>query len=230
MPNRSASLSIGRMSRLESFLDHQSVSLKVCGVMNAADAERLVELGVDAIGVNFWPGSPRHVSSTDAGWLTALEGRILRVGVFVNASAELQISLVREGLLDIVQLHGDETPADAAALREAGIPFIKAIGVKTHADLERVEEFRAAAVLLDAHAPGVYGGTGETFDWNTALDFKSKHPQLPLILAGGIKPENAARAAEMLHPSALDVASGAESSPGVKDFDKVRGLLQALNR
>jgi phosphoribosylanthranilate isomerase len=218
------------MSRLESFLDHQSVSLKVCGVMNAADAERLVELGVDAIGVNFWPGSPRHVSSTDAGWLTALEGRILRVGVFVNASAELQISLVREGLLDIVQLHGDETPADAAALREAGIPFIKAIGVKTHADLERVEEFRAAAVLLDAHAPGVYGGTGETFDWNTALDFKSKHPQLPLILAGGIKPENAARAAEMLHPSALDVASGAESSPGVKDFDKVRGLLQALNR
>lgn len=218
------------MSRLESFLDHQSVSLKVCGVMNAADAERLVELGVDAIGVNFWPGSPRHVSSTEAGWLTALEGRILRVGVFVNASAALQISLVREGLLDLVQLHGDETPADAAALREAAIPFIKAIGVKTHADLERVEEFRAAAVLLDAHAPGVYGGTGETFDWNTALDFKLKHPQLPLILAGGIKPENAARAAEMLHPSALDVASGAESSPGVKDFDKVRGLLQALNR
>jgi phosphoribosylanthranilate isomerase len=218
------------MSRLESFLDHQSVSLKVCGVTNAADAERLVELGVDAIGVNFWPGSPRHLASTEVGWLTALEGRILRVGVFVNAPAELQIILVREGLLDLVQLHGDETPADAAALREAGIPFIKAIGVKTHADLERAEDFCAAAVLLDAHAPGVYGGTGEAFDWNTALDFKSKHPQLPLILAGGIKPENAARATEMLHPSALDVASGAESSPGVKDFDKVRGLLQALNR
>jgi phosphoribosylanthranilate isomerase len=218
------------MSRLESFLDHQSVSLKICGVTNAADAERLVELGVDAIGVNFWSGSPRHVANTEAGWLKALEGRILRIGVFVNAPAELQLSLVREGLLDLVQLHGDETPADAAALREAGIPFIKAIGVKTHADLERVENFLAAAVLLDAHAPGVYGGTGETFDWNTALDFKSKHPQLPLILAGGIKPENAASAAEMLHPSALDVASGAESSPGVKDFDKVRGLLRALNR
>ena len=218
------------MSRLDSFLDHQSVSLKVCGVTNAADAERLVELGVDAIGVNFWPGSPRHVASTEAKWLTSLEGRILRVGVFVNAPAELQISLVREGLLDLVQLHGDETPDDAAALREVGIPFIKAIGVKTHADLERVEDFHAAAVLLDAHAPGVYGGTGETFDWNTALDFKSKHPQLPLILAGGIKTENAARAAEMVHPSALDVASGAESSPGIKDFDKVRGLLRALNR
>jgi len=218
------------MSRLDSFLDHQSVSLKVCGVTNAADAEKLVELGVDAIGVNFWPGSPRCVASTEVKWLTTLEGRILRVGVFVNAPTELQISLVREGLLDLVQLHGDETPADVAVLREVGITFIKAIGVKTHADLERVEDFQAAAVLLDAHAPGVYGGTGETFDWNTALDFKSKHPQLPLILAGGIKLENAARAAEMLHPSALDVASGAESSPGIKNFDKVRGLLRALNR
>lgn len=218
------------MSRLESFLDHQSVSLKVCGVTNAADAERLVELGVDAIGVNFWSGSPRHVASTGVEWLAALEGRILRVGVFVNAPAELPISLVRECLLDLVQLHGDETPADAAALREADIPFIKAIGVKTHADLERVEDFGAVAVLLDAHAPGVYGGTGETFDWNTARDFKSKHPHLPLILAGGIKAENAARAVEMLHPSALDVASGAESTPGVKDFDKVLALLRALNR
>lgn len=218
------------MSRLAPFLDSQNVSLKVCGVTSALDAQGLVDLGVDAIGVNFWSGSPRYVASMEAGWLTAFEGRILRVGVFVNAPPELPIGLVREGLLDLVQLHGDETPADAAALREAGIPFIKAIGVKTHADLERVEDFRAAAVLLDAHAPGVYGGTGETFDWNTALDFKSKHPLLPLILAGGIKPENAARAAEMLHPSALDVASGAESSPGVKDFDKVRGLLRALNR
>lgn len=218
------------MSHIESFLDHESVSLKVCGVTNEVDAEELVDLGVDAIGVNFWPSSPRYVTIAEAAWLKALAGRILRVGVFVNAPTELQIRLVREGLLDLVQLHGDETPVDAAALREAGIPFIKAIGVKTHADLERVEDFGAAAVLLDAHAPGVYGGTGETFDWNTALDFKSKHPQLPLILAGGIKPENAARAVEMLHPSALDVASGAESSPGIKDFDKVRGLLRALNR
>ena len=218
------------MSLLDPFLDPKSVSLKVCGVRNAADALKLADLGVDAIGVNFWSGSPRHVASHEAGWLAALKDRILRVGVFVNAPAELPISLVREGLLDLVQLHGDETPADAAMLREAAIPFIKAIGVKTHADLERVEDFGASAILLDAHAPGVYGGTGETFDWNTALEFKSKHPQLPLILAGGIKAENTARAVEMLRPSALDVASGAESSPGVKDFDKVRAILRALNR
>jgi len=218
------------VSLLDTFLDGTRVSLKICGVTRAVDAQRLADLGVDAIGVNFWSGSPRHVTSSEAGWLTALEGRILRVGVFVNAPAELPIRLFRDGLLDLVQLHGDETPADAEPLREAHIPFIKAIGVKTHADLERVEDFGASAILLDAHAPGVYGGTGETFDWNTALDFKSKHPQVPLILAGGIKPENAARAAEMLSPSALDVASGAESSPGVKDFEKVRGLLRALNR
>ena len=218
------------MSHIESFLDHESLSLKICGVTNEADAQGLVDLGVDAIGVNFWPGSPRYIASTKAAWLTALGGHILRVGVFVNAPTELQIRLVREGLLDLVQLHGDETPVDAAALREAGIPFIKAIGVKSQADLERVEDFGAAAVLLDAHAPGVYGGTGEAFDWNTALDFKSKHPHLPLVLAGGIKAENTARAVEMLHPSALDVASGAESSPGVKDFQKVRAILRALNR
>ena len=230
MPSAPVSPSIRPVSLLETFLDGARVSLKVCGVTRAADAQRLADLGVDAIGVNFWPGSPRHVASNEAGWLTALEGRILRVGVFVNAPAELPIRLVREGLLDLVQLHGDETPTDAEPLRATGIPFIKAIGVKTPADLERVADFRAAGLLLDAHAPGVYGGTGATFDWNTALDFKSRHPHLPLILAGGIKPENAARAAEMLHPSALDVASGAESSPGIKDFDKVRGLLRALNR
>ena len=230
MPSRSVSPSLSAMKRLESFLDHQSVSLKVCGVTSEADAHALADLGVDAIGVNYWPGSPRHVASTDTGWLRALENQILRVGVFVNAPAELPIRLVEMGLIDLVQLHGDEKPADAVALREAGIPFIKAVGVKTHAELDRVDEFHAAAVLLDAHAPGVYGGTGEAFDWNMALDFKSKHPQLPLIIAGGIKPENAALAAETLHPSALDVASGAESSPGIKDFNKVRGLLRALNR
>ncbi|MEY5012803.1 MAG: hypothetical protein RLY69_518 [Verrucomicrobiota bacterium] len=222
--------SLRAMSQLASFLDPQSVSLKVCGVTNEADAQGLADLRVDAIGVNFWPGSPRHVASTDVAWLSSLKGRILRVGVFVNAPTELPMRLFRDGLIDLVQLHGDETPTDAAVFREARIPFIKAIGVKTLADLERVEDFGASAILLDAHAPGVYGGTGETFEWNTALDFKSRHPHLPLILAGGIKPENAARAAEMLHPSALDVASGAESSPGIKDFDKVRGLLRALNR
>jgi phosphoribosylanthranilate isomerase len=218
------------MSPLERFLDPASVSLKICGVTTRDDAERLVAHGVDALGVNFWPQSKRYLAPENAGWLGKLAGRILRVGVFVNEVPELPLRLIREGLLDVVQLHGDETPEDAAIYQDAGLPFFKAIGVKTRDDLQRAADFRANAILLDAHAPGVYGGTGETFDWNAALDFKTRHPELPIILAGGITPENAALAAATARPAALDVASGAEISPGIKDFAKVSALLVALNR
>ncbi len=218
------------MSLLECFLDPATVALKICGVTTRADADRLVTLGVDALGVNFWRQSKRYLAPDDASWLKELDGKILRVGVFVNESPELPLRLVREGYLDVVQLHGDETPEDAAAFREAEIPFIKAIGVKTHADLDRATEYGAAAVLLDAHAPGIYGGTGEVFDWEVASDFRRRHPQLPVILAGGIVPGNAGLAAMSVQPAALDIASGAEISPGIKDFEKVAAFLTALHR
>lgn len=218
------------MSLLERFLQPTAVSLKICGVTTRQDAELLVALGVDALGVNFWPSSKRHLAPENAGWLRDLAGGILRVGVFVNQEPALPLRLFREGLLDVVQLHGDETPEDATIYQVSGIPFFKAIGVKTRADLERVAGFGASAVLLDAHAPGVYGGTGETFDWSTAVDFKTQHPALPVILAGGITPDNAALAASSVRPAALDIASGAEISPGIKDFAKVTALLAALNR
>jgi phosphoribosylanthranilate isomerase len=218
------------MPSLETFLDPATVSLKICGVTTRADAESLARMGVDALGVNFWPRSKRYLSETDAGWLRGLAGEILRVGVFVNEAPELPLRLVREGLLDVVQLHGDETPEDAAAYRDAGVPFIKAIGVKTRDDLARATDYGAAAILLDAHAPGIYGGTGETFDWEMASEFRRHHPELPVILAGGIVPENAALAAMSVVPAALDIASGAEISPGVKDLAKVTAFLTALRR
>ena len=216
------------MPLLDRFLDPATVSLKICGVTTHDDAERLVALGVDALGVNFWPKSKRYLAPENAGWLQGLAGRILRVGVFVNEPAALPLRLIREGLLDVVQLHGDESPEDARIYQANGIPFFKAIGVRTLDELGRAPEFGASAILLDAHAPGVYGGTGETFDWNTAIDFKSRHPALAVVLAGGIVPENAALAAATVRPAALDVASGAELAPGIKDFSKVSALLAAL--
>ncbi len=213
---------------LARFLDPRRTSLKVCGVTRPDDAERLADLGVDALGVVFWPGSRRHVAPADAGWLAALAGRIARVGVFVNAPPELPLGLVAGGLLDLVQLHGDESPADAAPLRAAGVPFLKAAG--TAAGLAVATAFGAAGILVDAHAPGAYGGTGVAADWPLAAAFRAAHPGVPLILAGGITPDNAAAAIAAVRPAAIDVASGAESAPGIKDFHKVAGLCTIVAR
>lgn len=209
------------------FLSPDRTSLKICGVTLATDAERLADLGVDALGANFWPKSKRYLEPELAGFLRGLEGRILRVGVFVNAGPDLPRRIFDEGLIDVIQLHGDETPADARHFVEAGIPFLKALGVRSVDDLESARDFHASGILLDAHAPGIYGGTGQTIDWSLARSFVEQHPDLPLILAGGITSENAAAAIEAVRPAALDIASGAESSPGVKDFDKVAALLAA---
>lgn len=218
------------MTPLERFLDPTTVSLKICGVTTWSDANRLAEMSVDALGVNFWPMSKRYLAAEEATWLLELAGKILRVGVFVNQAPDLPLRLLRDGYLDAIQLHGDETPDDAAAYRDAGVPFFKAIGVKTQADLERAAEYGAAGVLLDAHAPGIYGGTGEVFDWEVASEFRRRHPELPILLAGGIVPENAGLAAMSVQPAALDIASGAEISPGIKDFHKVAAFLNALHR
>lgn len=211
----------------DDFLSPAATSLKICGVTLAADAERLAEMGVDALGANFWPQSKRYIAPERADFLRSLAGRILRVGVFVNAGSELPLRLVAEGLIDVVQLHGDEMPEDARPFIAAGIPVLKALGVRGPDDLARARDFGAAGILLDAHAPGVYGGTGQTIDWNLARSFIAANPDLPLILAGGITAENAAAAIAAVHPAALDIASGAESSPGVKDFAKVAALLAA---
>lgn len=218
------------MSLLERFLDPATVSLKICGVTLPADAEELVTLGVDALGVNFWPHSKRHVAPGAAGWLADLTGRILRVGVFVNESPQRMLELFEKGWIDVIQLHGDETAETIDPIRSSGAPFIKALGVRTATDLQHAGRFGADALLLDAPAPGTYGGTGQVFDWSVAAAFRTQNPALPVILAGGIVPENARLAIETVRPAALDVASGAESSPGIKDLTKVAAFLTALNR
>ena len=212
------------------FFSTDQTLLKICGVKTEADAQGLIDLGVDAAGFNFWPNSKRYLNPKDAAWLKHIGGKILRVGVFVNQPENLALQLISEGMIDVVQLHGDEDPATAAIFTKAGIRVIKAIGVRNSADIERAGDFEVDAILLDAHAPVVFGGTGETFDWSLALDFKKRFPNTSTILAGGINSDNAAMAISQVQPAALDIASGAESSPGVKDFTKVKKLLEACRR
>ncbi len=215
---------------LASFFSPQSCSLKICGVTSAADAQGLVECGVAALGVNFWPLSKRYISPDDAApWLRAVRGSILRVGVFVNAAVDFIAELHAQGLIDVAQLHGDESPEDLQQLLERGIPCIKAIGIRDEDDLAQLASYSAAnALLLDTAAPGVYGGTGATFDWSLAIEAMLRHPEMPILLAGGITPSNAAEAIAKVHPAAIDIASGAESAPGVKDFHKVKALQSAI--
>jgi phosphoribosylanthranilate isomerase len=209
------------------FTGSGGTSLKICGVTIPSEAERLAAMGVHAIGFNFWPRSKRFLDPLTNRWMGGLAGGIVRVGVFVNERSDLPYRLYGDGMIDVVQLHGDEPPECIAGFRSAGIPVIKAVGVKDDAGIADAGKFGADAVLLDAHAPQVFGGTGETFDWRLAKRFTESFPGIPLILAGGITPSNAAQAVAEVRPAALDVASGAEISPGVKDFGKVAALLAA---
>ncbi len=205
-------------------------AFKVCGITTASDAEKLVKLGVEALGLNFWPQSKRYISAQDAELFSPqLQGKIVRVGVFVNQSAEEILQLFKGNVIDIAQLHGHESFEYCQAFSKHGFPFIKAIGVANKDSLARIKEYHANAILLDAHAPLVYGGTGDTFDWNLANEVMRDHPELPIILAGGITAKNAAQASKEVNPCILDVASGAEISPGVKDFEKVRAIQEAIN-
>jgi phosphoribosylanthranilate isomerase len=214
---------------MSDFLDPSFTSLKICGVTRADDAARLIDLGVHALGINFWSQSKRYLAPDQAEPILQLcDEKIVRVGVFVNAEPELPKRLLESGLIDFAQFHGDETPEYCAHFADIRLPFIKAIGVNDKTSLERITHYRANAILLDTPAPGVYGGTGETFDWAHAESFIQSHPDIPVLLAGGITPENASNATNQVHPAALDIASGAELSPGLKDFDKVRALLNSL--
>lgn len=215
---------------MNSFFNLSNTSLKVCGITTQQDAEQLVVEGIPALGVNFWPKSKRYVTPEKAAtFLPALKGKILRVGVFVNADPIEVFGLLSNDIIDVAQFHGDETPEYCSIFADAGYPFIRALGVKNADSLANILDYRATAILLDAHAPGVYGGTGDTFDWNLASKLMFENPSLPIMLAGGITTENAGEATVAVRPSALDLASGSESSPGIKDFDKIRIIRDAIN-
>lgn len=199
------------------------VEVKVCGLRTVEDAERCVELGAAAIGLNFWAGSPRCVDvGTARSIVRAIGDHVQTVGVFV----ELSLGQIREILektgIAWAQLHGDEPPEMVAAL----LPHAyKAIGVRDGSAIEEARRYPGEHVLLDASVPGVPGGTGRTFDWAIAAEVAKERK---LTLAGGLTPDNVAEAVRQVKPFRVDVASGVESAPGTKDPDEVRRFIEAV--
>lgn len=196
--------------------------VKFCGITRVEDARLAASLGVDAIGLVFVPGSPRSVDrSTAAEICRALPPLVATVGLFMDAPEAFVRSVLAEVPLNWLQFHGAETPDYCRAFER---PWIKALPMASPGDVQYHVWSDAPALLLDAHAAGGMGGSGETFDWENAV-----LPDNPWILAGGLKPENIARAIATLSPSAVDVSSGIESAPGIKDATLMRRFMEKID-
>lgn len=199
--------------------------MKICGITREEQAQQIIELGADALGLNFWPKSKRYLPLENTAWLPALKDRTTLVAVLVNADERTLETLIDQQLVHILQLHGDETPDQVAALQGRGATVIKALAVRDHESLVCIGHYPCDTILLDAYNPGLYGGTGETFPWDLALRAKQMFPDKRLILSGGLTPANVRRAIQETHPAAVDVASGVESAPGIKDLSMVRAFV-----
>jgi phosphoribosylanthranilate isomerase len=196
--------------------------VKICGVTSVEDALMCVEAGADAIGVNFAPRSPRRIALELARRIVAaLPAKVVKVGVFVDATeSELRDAIEQVGL-GCVQLHGDEPPELVAAF----LPHAyKALRVRGREALALAARYPGEHILLDAYVPGVAGGTGATFDWTLAAELAQIRQ---VTLAGGLTPSNVADAVREVRPFCVDVASGVESAPGRKDRAKVRAFIEA---
>ncbi len=198
--------------------------IKICGIKTLDDALAAVDAGADLIGFNFYPKSPRYVEVGMVRNIMSVvreDGRAKTVGVFVNASAE-EIRATMDTLgLNLAQLHGDETPEMLKALEGKAFKAFRGIP-------ENIDDFirnDVPAFLVDASVKGLYGGSGVTADWNGAAELAKKYP---LLLAGGLTPENVAGAVSRVKPWGVDVASGVESAPGEKDPGKMMAFVQAV--
>lgn len=206
------------------------VRTKICGITQQKDVKKAIECGVDAIGLVFYKPSPRAVCSTQAMHLIdAIPPYVQVVGLFVNETRDNIQQILSCVPIDILQFHGDESPNECAQIAQAvGRRWYKAIQVKPDLDvvtqIQHYQQAGASAILLDAWHPELKGGTGQKFDW-------SKFPKmnLPLILAGGLTPDNIENAIQLTQPYAVDVSGGVELSKGIKDHQKIEEFMQGVH-
>ncbi len=200
--------------------------VKICGITRIEDAQAAVEAGADAIGLVFVERSPRFIDVERAAEIARSVGAFVTVtGLFMDATQAAVEAVLRTVPLGLLQFHGNER---ADECRRYGLPYIKAVGVKGIDDFDAAtaDYDDAAGLLLDSHGVGEMGGTGKTFDWSHF----PRHSSLPLILAGGLTPDNVAEAIEAVRPYAVDLSSGVENAPGIKDADMIRRLMNEVKR
>jgi phosphoribosylanthranilate isomerase len=197
--------------------------VKICGITNLADAQGAVEAGADALGFNFYEKSPRHVSLKTAAEISKqLPPFVMRVGIFVNEDADFVLRAIGEAGLNMLQFHGDEPPEFCM---QFGLMSMKAFRIRDAESLKEIPDFQTDAYLLDAYSAEAFGGTGEKFNWDLAVEAQKFGK--PIFLAGGLTQENVAEAVRKVRPFAVDVSSGVESSPGKKDRAKVKAFIRA---
>jgi phosphoribosylanthranilate isomerase len=209
--------------------------IKICGIKTLPDALAAIQAGADMLGFNFYPKSPRYIAPDACRKITSILRQnhpgITLVGVFVNSSVSEIRSILETAQLHLAQLHGDETPEILAELGDQTFKAIRLPQATTN-PFESVHPFcrrlsvDSPALLLDSSAPGLYGGSGLTTDWDAAAQIAK---QFPILLAGGLTPENVAEAIQKVHPWGVDTASGVESAPGVKDPQKMKKFVEQVH-
>ena len=198
---------------------------KICGITRVEDAEAAAEMGADAVGLVLYATSPRAVPVESVTTLFGqLPNRIRRVALFVNPESELVQRAVASQCVDLLQFHGSES---AQFCRQFGVPYMKAIRVQDFQQaMDEIEQHpNAEMILLDKYVENVPGGTGQSFDWSLAAQLVAD-TELPVVLAGGLHPDNVAAAIEQVKPFGVDVSSGVEKAPGEKDLAAMRNFIE----
>jgi len=198
--------------------------VKICGITNKEDAMCAADCGAAALGFIFYPHSPRYIKPTEARKIVGLlPDDLVTVGVFVNEKPKEIKKIVEYCGLDMIQLHGDETPEFCREFPSAQV--IKAVELKNEADFVYAKSFQVGAILVDSRHAGLYGGTGKKANWNLACRIRDKKL---LILSGGLSEKNVAEALKEVSPAALDINSGVESEPGKKDHAKLARIFEII--